>query len=309
MTKRKLEDDDNSDEVKKEKKRLKKEEKKRLLEQLPKTDEDGIAYTKLQIRRMLKRVKRGLPPIPSKQEAQELKRQEAITRREEEAEFAGLADTINEDDEVEEQARDDEGDDDVNEEEDNHVASDAVAASTSSPSNDPSHKQQKKRSKPVPEDYVCQACQNEEQPAHWIYDCPKKITVRGTNQVSKKLRGVHAPNDQKVFVSGLSFDMKKNHVESLFKDCGTIVHCKLLTFPDTGRCKGQAYVTFDSGESAKKAMRLSGTTIANDDDGDNKKKKKKKKVQDTTKKRKELKLKVTKVLNRTITKQKKAVHS
>lgn len=162
-------------------------------------------------------------------------------------------------------------------------------------------RKRKKRSKPVPDDYVCRACQNKHSPAHWIYDCPNKITVKGTNHVSKKLRGIHAPNDRKCFVSGLAFDMKKKDVERLFKDCGTIVHCKLLTFPDTGRCKGQAYVTFESEASAKKAMKLSGTTVSNDDDA---KSKKKKKQESPNHKRKELKLKVTKVLNRTVTKHK-----
>lgn len=293
---------------KKEKKRAKRAEKKALLEQLPKTDEDGIAYTKLQLRRMMKRVKRGLSPIPTREEEQELKRQEAETRKEEEQVLAGLADTI---DDVEGDGINSEEDDDVNddieEQQERDVAAavdktEATAANESAePQSQTRHK--KKRSKPVPPDYVCQACKNEHEPAHWIYDCPNKITMKGTNHISKKLKGLHAPDSRKVFVSGLAFDMKKRDVEALFKECGTVVHCKLLTFPDTGRCKGQAYVTFDSDASAKKAMKLSGTMIANDDDNEEQSKKKKKKFkQESPSKRKDLKLKVTKVLNRTQTK-------
>ena len=96
--------------------------------------------------------------------------------------------------------------------------------------------------------------------------------------------------------------MKKRDVELLFKECGNVVHCKLLIFPDTGRCKGQAYVTFDSDLSAKKAIKLSGTIIANNDEKPQKKQKK-----ESSKKRKELKLKVTKVLNRIVTSKTKKV--
>ena len=77
------------------------------------------------------------------------------------------------------------------------------------------------------------------------------------------------------------------------------VNCKLLTFPDTGRCKGQAYLTFETDADAKKAISLSGTTIENNIGDDNKKNPKKKEVT-----RKELKLKVTKMLNRSATKKK-----
>jgi len=290
------------DDDKKEQKRAKRAEKKALMEQLPKTDEDGIAYTKLQLRRMMKRVKRGLPPIPTKAEEQELKRQEAITRKEEEAELAGLADTVGGDElEVNEEEADNDDDDD----ESHHEGDQTTAAATDADKESAPSRKRKKRSKPVPDDYVCQACKNEHQPVHWIYDCPNKITMKGTNHVAKKLRGIHAPDDRKVFVSGLAFDMKKRDVELIFKDCGTIELCKLLTFPDTGRCKGQAYVTFDCEASAKKAMKLSGTTIANNED-EQKSTKRKKKQQESPNKRKELKLKVTKVLPRTVTKSKNA---
>jgi len=31
------------------------------------------------------------------------------------------------------------------------------------------------RNRPIPEDYVCSACQNRHMPRHWIYDCPDTI--------------------------------------------------------------------------------------------------------------------------------------
>jgi hypothetical protein len=297
--KRKSSDDDD----KKERKRAKRAENHKLKEQLPKTDENGIAYTKLQVRKMLKRVKRGLPPIPTKQEEQELKRQEAETRKEEEAEFAGLADSlVSEKKEEDSQDSDDEKDEDTRAREHGEGSTDQ---SFSKHDETTTTRKRKKRSKPVPDDYVCQACKNEHEPKHWIYDCPNKVTVKGTNHISKKLRGIHSPDNRKVFVSGLSFDMRKRDVELLFQDCGTIVHCKLLTFPDTGRCKGQAYVTFEDESSAKKAMQLSGTVLPSDD-VESKSSKSKKKKTESSAKQKELKLKVTKVLNRIQTKHKSA---
>jgi hypothetical protein len=170
--KRKSSDDDD----KKERKRAKRAENHKLKEQLPKTDENGIAYTKLQVRKMLKRVKRGLPPIPTKQEEQELKRQEAETRKEEEAEFAGLADSlVSEKKEEDSQDSDDEKDEDTRAREHGEGSTDQ-----SFPKHDETTttRKRKKRSKPVPDDYVCQACKNEHEPKHWIYDCPNKVTLK-----------------------------------------------------------------------------------------------------------------------------------
>ena len=311
-TKRRRDDDDD----KKKQRESKKAEKTKLLEQVPKTDEHGIAYTKLQLRRMMKRVKRGLPPVPTPEEEQERIRQEALTRKEEEAELAGLVyrkETVgggeNDDDDDEREQDEEHADSDIDE---GHDDKDDVqqpqepTASASHPDTTPP-KKKTKRSKPVPSDYTCLACNNTNQPPHWIYDCPNKITVRGTNHVSKKLKGIHNPDSKKVFVSGLPFDAKRKDVERMFQTCpGKLVHCKLLTFPDTERCKGQAFLSFDTEDGAKAALKLSGTTIDIDNDaGDSKKKDSKKKDSKKGAKqqtRHELKLKVSKMKNRTLTK-------
>jgi RNA recognition motif-containing protein len=87
-------------------------------------------------------------------------------------------------------------------------------------------------------------------------------------------------------------------VEQLYAACGTVSSCKLIKFDDTGRCNGQAYVSFDTDDGAKKALKLSGTTIDNPEPKIDKKKQKK--APET--KRKELKLKVSQVKNRRATK-------
>lgn len=295
----------NGDEKEEDKHSKKRKEREALLAQVPETDEHGIAYSKLQRRRMMKRVKRGLPPVPTPEEEEERLKQEAQLKREEEEELAGMmyhdnrADKEEEEEEME--IRDEEEDDsqgveiqNADDNEPDEVPERVVKPKLVNTSPEPD-KKKTKRAKEVPADYVCQACKNKHAPIHWIYDCPDKVTVRGTNKVSKSTKGIHDPDDKKVFVSGLPFEAKRKDVDALFASCGKLVQCKLLTFPDTGRCKGQAYLTFDSPESAKRAVALNGTTIDAA-------------VSETTKKgetgkgRTELKLKVTKMLNRVATK-------
>ena len=283
------------------KKAAKKAEMASLLEQVPKTDEHGIAYTKIQIRRMTRRVKRGLPPVPTEEEERERMRQEKIERELEERELADMLHTKEEnaDDKGGADSDDDEdGDDDSDGEDDAAMdEEDEGQKQKATPTPQPPAKKSK-RSKPVPHDYVCQACNNKHQPAHWIYDCPNKVTVRGTNQVAKKLRGINEPDSRKVFVSGLPFEIKTREVEKYFQDaCGKVVHCKLLTFDDTKRCKGQGFLTFETDEAAKKAIKMSGNVL----DYEPAEKKKKKKGQNEERKKKDLVLKVTKVKSRIAT--------
>ncbi len=303
----------------------KKEEKAELMKKIPLENEDGIAYTKFQIRQMMKRVKRGLPAVATPKELEEKRQNEARLRREEEAELAGLSSNRNatdsdEDDNVSkgEDAKDD-GDDkgnDINSESNqqaNEISTNSTSTGICTPvqpatTDGGKPKKKPKQNKPVPADYVCAACKNEHQPLHWIYDCPFKVTVRGTNKKKKKDRGFNDPDSKKVFVSGLPFDVKAKAVEDFFsisKNCGTVAGVRLVTFEDTKRCNGQAYVSFDTDEGAQNAIRLSGTTLdaeALTSSTDGKNSKKKGKDVESHARRKELKLKVSKVLNRRKTK-------
>lgn len=272
-----------------------KKRKEEWLTKVPKVDEDGIKYTKIQLKRMMKRVKRGLPPVATEEEERERLRSEAQLRREDEAELAGLVYTKDEHEggvEISESVVND-SDASVAEEKDSTEAS--IHEKQANP---PSNKKAK-RSKPVPPDYICQACKNVHEPVHWIYDCPNKVTVRGTNKKTKKLRGLHDPQAKKLFVSGLPFEVKASDVSSLFKSCGKVVSCKLIKFGDTGRCNGQAYVTFDTDKAAEEALKLSGTMIDNGPSDDSKKSGKK---SGDGSKRKQLKLKVSKAVNRLVSK-------
>jgi hypothetical protein len=267
-----------------------------LMEKIPQTDEHGISYSKQQLRRMRKRVARGLPPLETEAEIRERQQQEAQLRREEEAELGGLSDAEDDDD----KEADENDDEDVADEGGDHTEENAIDEKKDEPSEQnvpkesPSRKKAR-RNKPVPADYVCQACQNKNAShLHWIYDCPMKKTMPGINHKSTK-NHVHEPSNLKVFVSGLPFEAKTKDVRELFAACGNMKNCKLLTFPDTGRCKGQAFLTFDSEKAAKKAIELSGIPVDNSisaEEGDTEGKNRKQ----------TLTLKVTKQLNRSQTK-------
>ena len=296
----------------------KKEEKTELMKKIPLKNEDGIAYTKFQIRQMMKRVKRGLPPVATPKELDEKRQNDARLRREEEAELAGLASTRNTPDsddndgnsESEDGGESDDNEkngDDENDVQEKEPSADPTATCTPVP---PATniigetKKKLKSNKPIPGDYICQACKNRHTPAHWIYDCPDKVTVRGTNKKRKKERGVNDPDAKKVFVSGLPFDVKTRAVEDFFsitKNCGTVAAVRLVKFEDTKRCNGQAYISFDTDEGAQRAIALSGTTLdaeALAPSSDSINSKKKKDDGESPAKRKQLKLKVSKVLNR-----------
>jgi RNA recognition motif-containing protein len=253
---------------------------------------------------MVKRVKRGLPPVPTEAEERDRIRRLRAEDKETQDELAGMiykrkeekevpAD-IEEEEEEEEADNDDEADDDddvivdmeENEKEENLDREQEQISEVKVPL------KKKARSKPVPDGYECYACKNEHSPLHWIYDCPAKIRNPGTNKVSKKLRGVHDPSSRKVFLSGLPFDVKSKDVKQYFeKDmkCGKVLDCKLLVFDDTKRCKGTGFLTFESDEAANKALKLNGTPFNMEMDEEKKPKK-------------QLTLNVKKVLNRTQTK-------
>jgi hypothetical protein len=314
--KRKHEEDSSSKkltkEERKELKAKKKAAKEAALAQVPKVDEDGISYTKIQIKRMVKRVKRGLPPVPTEQEERDRIKRLKTEERETQDELAGMiykaeengkvGSDVDEDD-MDRVDDDDDVDKDVDVEENSE--SDGKEDDTeekvqpkcyeASDIDSKAHKK-KKRAKAVPADYTCFACKNKHTPLHWIYDCPDKIRKPGSNNIKKKQRGVHDPSSRKVFVSGLPFEAKSKDIEAYFEKemkCGKVVHCKLLLFEDTKRCKGNGFITFDTDESAKKALKLHGTTFSLPEEvGAGAKKKT----------RKELKLGVKKVLDRTQTK-------
>ena len=170
-------------------------ERQKLLDLVPKVDENGISYTKQQIRLMRKRVQKGLHPIETSAEKHNRLVEEARIRKEVEAELAGF-DNNNRDDKDEED--DNNTDDDNNNDTDLHENDDEglsklkkfqigddVSNTKNNDDEDYSYEKRpsstvgdepaadrcrpikkKKREKPVPSDYICSACKgtNNDQP-------------------------------------------------------------------------------------------------------------------------------------------------
>lgn len=182
----------NDKEDKKGKLKLKQKEKTELLAKVPTHDaETGRAYNKALIRRMMRRVKRGLTALPTKEEMKEIKKEERKIKQEDSLVYQGSDD----DEEMEE-----ENDEEKSDKEGNIVDEDVDMDQSESQSTEKSEEKinliddkdsdnnttaTPKSKKIIPVDYVCQACQNKHTPLHWIYNCPDKITKQGCNQKKK----------------------------------------------------------------------------------------------------------------------------
>lgn len=309
---------------------------------IPTCDPEGVPYGRVQLRRMRRRVKHGLAPIASAEEEREIRAREERERREEERLYAAVAG--DEDGAVDAtEAATPTGDSDGDGNGKTESAEEGVADGEGTDGEEKRENSEKKgrrrhnppskntkRAKPVPADYVCKACNNDDAfPPHWIYDCPRKVTSKGCNAVAKRLRGLHDPPSRKVFVSGLPFNCDEGGVRRFFErgvrssgatagdddnnDDQKLVHLKLLRFEDSKRCKGQAFLTFASDGAARQALRLNGAVWeeAEAEVGAKRKKRKTMAAQEGAEggeKRKELRLKVTKVLNRFMTKKQSGGH-
>jgi hypothetical protein len=72
---------------------------------------------------------------------------------------------------------------------------------------------------------------------------------------SKEKMNSQKPPSKRVFVGNLGFDITKEDLSVHFGQCGSVVDVHMATFEDTGKCKGFAWVTFDSEEAGTAAVR------------------------------------------------------
>ncbi len=64
-----------------------------------------------------------------------------------------------------------------------------------------------------------------------------------------------------VYVGGLPYTVQDVDIEQYFSEYGQVERIDKLTFSDSGRFNGIAFVTFDSGRSAKKALQANGQSF------------------------------------------------
>ena len=145
-----------------------------------------------------------------------------------------------------------------------------------------------KRSKPLPEGYICKACGSSE---HSIHDCPSKVSAKkqkvnnnassnddeNITELKKKepptkssstaeaVESSHIDkySSKKAYVSGLPFHITKPKLKEILENASCdVAFITLSCFADNpSKCKGVAFVTFRDEESVQKAIELTGTEM------------------------------------------------
>uniref|UniRef100_A0A452XP84 Protein gar2 n=1 Tax=Aegilops tauschii subsp. strangulata TaxID=200361 RepID=A0A452XP84_AEGTS len=75
-----------------------------------------------------------------------------------------------------------------------------------------------------------------------------------------------APHDseqsiKKVYVGGIPYYSSEDDIRSFFEGCGSITALDCMTFPDTGKFRGIAILTFKTDAAAKRALALDGADM------------------------------------------------
>ncbi|KAG9244486.1 hypothetical protein BJ878DRAFT_505974 [Calycina marina] len=75
------------------------------------------------------------------------------------------------------------------------------------------------------------------------------------------------PPNKRVFLGNLRFDATEESLKEHFDRCGVIETLKVATFEDSGKCKGYAWITFETLEAAEKAVK--GFVMVEEEGSDN----------------------------------------
>eukprot|EP00850_Spirogloea_muscicola_P021947 SM000269S09902 [mRNA] locus=s269:42495:44567:+ [translate_table: standard] len=68
-------------------------------------------------------------------------------------------------------------------------------------------------------------------------------------------------DERKVFAGGFPYNASEEDIHDFFAECGVIEGIEYVLFPDTGRFKGIAFITFKTALAAKKAVALDGADM------------------------------------------------
>jgi RNA recognition motif-containing protein len=74
------------------------------------------------------------------------------------------------------------------------------------------------------------------------------------------------PPSRRIFIGNLGFDATKELLQEHFSPCGPITMAHVATFEDTGKCKGYAWVEFETLEAAESAVKGFVKVPEDDDD-------------------------------------------
>ncbi|KAK1320387.1 Splicing factor U2af large subunit B [Acorus calamus] len=90
----------------------------------------------------------------------------------------------------------------------------------------------------------------------------------GEKGESKEEKAMEAPkldeseeNNKKVYVGGIPYYSTEDDIRSFFESCGTIIEMDCMTFPESGKFRGIALLTFKTEAAAKRALALDGADM------------------------------------------------
>lgn len=74
-----------------------------------------------------------------------------------------------------------------------------------------------------------------------------------------------AIDPKRIYVGGLPYEWTEDDIRDFFRPCGKASAIDMLLFPDSGRFRGIAFVSFYSPNAAADALRKSGCTCGEED--------------------------------------------
>lgn len=83
-------------------------------------------------------------------------------------------------------------------------------------------------------------------------ELPKEASDRHAKKSSSE--GPH-----KVYAGGFSYYCTEDELKGLFEECGKVVEVDMMTFPDTGRFRGIAFITFEDEKGVEAAIKYDNT--------------------------------------------------
>jgi nucleolin len=89
-------------------------------------------------------------------------------------------------------------------------------------------------------------------------ELPQSNGVTNTNITTSQENG---DASTKVYVGGIPFYSSEDDIRSYFEGCGTITEINCMTFPDTGKFRGIAIISYKTEAAAKRALALDGADM------------------------------------------------
>ncbi|KAH6797109.1 hypothetical protein C2S52_021663 [Perilla frutescens var. hirtella] len=87
----------------------------------------------------------------------------------------------------------------------------------------------------------------------------ERLVAKANERIDCERKNVEM--SQKVYVGGIPYYSTEDDIRSYFEGCGTITCIDCMTFPDTGKFRGIAIITFKTEAATKRALALDGSDM------------------------------------------------